>query len=236
MTAANQLKLLTDALAPVTQHAFSAKFPTTITDIMGKEVSGTQNVQNQAIDALNKIVINTFAIAQNTWELTSGTVGHSGALTGLLASGGWIRGGTPGVDSVPILAMQDEFMVNASATRALTQQYGAGVMDLINTGRVPATIDFSSAPSAPPITNVVHFPRGGGGGSNAELIAEVKALKEEVKKLREENTKVTIGTSNQQTRAIGQIGEDIGEGIDKGARRIADQSRMNAQMAKQRGR
>jgi hypothetical protein len=77
--------------------------------------------------------------------------------------------------------------------------------------------------------------RGGGGNSNAELIAEVKALKEEVKKLREENTKVTIGTSNQQTRAIGQIGEDIGEGIDKGARRIADQSRMNANMRKQRG-
>jgi hypothetical protein len=241
MTAANQLKLLTDSLAPTRPASFDlGKLPAGIFNINSVELKGTQTVQNQVVDALNKLVINTFAIAQNTYLLTTNTGSGSNfsslAVRGMLAEGGWVTGGTPGRDSVPIMAMPDEFMVNARATRALTDRFGDGVMDMINTGRVPTMIEnnFSPPPSAP-VTNVVNFPRGGGGNSNAELIAEVKSLKEEVKKLREENTKVTIGTSNQLARGVDKLREDISENVDKGARRIADQSRMNAQQAKQRG-
>jgi hypothetical protein len=234
MTAATQLTLLQQALA-ATFTASKFLIYTSPGSTGSGDAASTPTIQNQMVQALNKIVWNTYATAINTGNATAAS--HDKMVSGTYAQGGWITGGIPGRDSVHILAMQDEFMVNSHATRALTQKFGSGVMDMINMGRVPTMIEnsFSPPPSAP-ITNVVNFPRGGGGNSNAELLAKIDKLTEEVKKLREENTKVTIGTSNQQTRAIGQIGEDIGEGIDKGARRIADQSRMNAQMQKQRGR
>jgi hypothetical protein len=232
MTANTQLGLLQKSLAPIGAVVVSITVPDGAKDAVPVSSHTSPLIlNNQVVDALNKIVWNTYATSVNTaWGAQ-----NSHTFSGVYAQGGWINGGIPGRDSVPILAMQDEFMVNSRATRSLTQQFGSGVMDMINMGRLPNTIENNFSPPSAPITNVVNFPRGGGGGGNAELIAEVKALKEEVKKLREENTKVTIGTSNQLARGVDKLREDIGENVDKGARRIADQSRMNAQQAKQRG-
>jgi hypothetical protein len=114
---------------------------------------------------------------------------------------------------------------SSHATGGVIPAYGLGLVSehspgggrFLRAGPEPITVSpFSPAP----ITNVVNFPRGGGGNSNAELIAKVEALTEEVKKLREENTKVTIGTSNQQTRAIGKVGEDISESMDSAGKRV----------------
>jgi len=50
------------------------------------------------------------------------------------AQGGRTRGGQPGVDSIPILAMADEFMINRRAAKSV----GYGALDYINsTGRLP---------------------------------------------------------------------------------------------------
>jgi hypothetical protein len=70
------------------------------------------------ITALRKIVYNTGITAANVYSLG----GKFGWPT--FAQGGWITGGIQGRDSVPIMAMPDEFMVRADATRALTSAFG----------------------------------------------------------------------------------------------------------------
>lgn len=54
------------------------------------------------------------------------------------ARGGPLKGGQPGVDSIPILAMADEYMVNRKAARSV----GRGALDYINqTGKLPGYED-----------------------------------------------------------------------------------------------
>ncbi|MFD4457702.1 transglycosylase SLT domain-containing protein [Nocardia sp. NPDC058480] len=49
------------------------------------------------------------------------------------AAGGWITGGIPGKDSVPIIGMPEEFIVNAAAAKA-----NAPLLEAINAGVVPS--------------------------------------------------------------------------------------------------
>ncbi len=106
------------------------------------------SVNNTLLLALNKIVYNTAAISVNTQVTASrigrgtgeGPAGAAGTYIGKLAAGGWITGGIPGQDSVPIVAMPNEFVVRESATSALTRNYGAGIMDMINQGRLPSNV------------------------------------------------------------------------------------------------
>jgi hypothetical protein len=189
-------------------------------------------LQNEVVTALNKIAWNTYATSVNTaWGAQ-----NSHTFSGVYAGGGWIRGGTPGIDSVPIMAMQDEFMVNSRATRALTDRFGSGVMDMINTGRVPATIEsnFAGPPSAP-VTNVVNFPRGGGGNNNAELVAEVKALRKELEQMRKENNSGNVAIANVIPRSIASQTEELGEKIESGGKRVEYGLRQASRDQKVRG-
>ena len=76
---------------------------------------GIQTINNTMISALNKIVFNTWATAANT----SG----GNHFLGVLATGGWITGGRPGKDSVPLnggrtLGMPGEYVVTRDVAQA----------------------------------------------------------------------------------------------------------------------
>jgi Ca2+-binding EF-hand superfamily protein len=164
-TANSQFNLLNAALNPTINP---------VTLFFTKTGAGTSDPQSehtavneQALTVLEKININTWATAGNTRALIVGAANVS-ARDGLFAAGGWVTGGTPGVDSVRILAQQKEFIVNPYATSALTRDYGPGVMDLINSGRLPSNdnfrasnvVDFSAAsrfPATAPVDNGQHF-------------------------------------------------------------------------------
>ena len=216
MTASNQLTLLNAALNPSSVH---------ITGPSG------EILQNQMVVALNKIVLNTYDTSVNTaysnniknGNTTADTVNSSiHAVVGTYASGGWITGGVPGRDSVPILAMQDEFVVNRNATRALTEQFGSGVMDTINSGRLPSNV---SAPS-----NVVQF-RGGGTGGNAEMLARIDRLTAEVVQLRKENNNgnaaVVAGTNNI-ARATADGSATVADAVETGTKKQTEAIRMKS--------
>jgi hypothetical protein len=140
------------------------------------------------VNALNKIVVNTFATARNT-QVTAGAV-NSGAssltVAGVYAGGGWITGGVPGRDSVPLasggLGMPGEFVVRHD----IAQMNSSWLPDFNATGRCLPPI----APSF----------RAGNDNSSAALLAEVRALREEVSRLRQENNKGNVGIAT----AIGQ--------------------------------
>ena len=57
------------------------------------------------------------------------------------ATGGYINGGTPGKDSVPVMAMPGEFVVKTKAVSNLVKKYGNGVMHMINSGTIPESIN-----------------------------------------------------------------------------------------------
>jgi hypothetical protein len=124
------------------------------------------------------------------------------------AAGGWITGGVPGRDSVPIMAMQDEFMIRrdiAQANRSWLPEFNA-------TGQLPFNDNR-------PINVAASVFRGG--NSDAGLLARIDRLTDEVKALREENTKVTIGTGNQIVRNVAKLGDDICDAVDSNGKRIA---------------
>ena len=54
------------------------------------------------------------------------------------AVGGDIRGGSGYRDDVPMLAMGGEYMIRKSAVSKLRQTYGAGIMDVLNEGKIPS--------------------------------------------------------------------------------------------------
>lgn len=194
-TAATQLTLLKSALNPTSPG---------LTQIIGysspHEGSTTEpynfNVTNQMVVALNKIVWNTFATANNVRQLVT----NGNDVKGTYATGGWISGGIAGVDSVRILAQRDEFMVNPYATRALTRDYGAGIMEMINAGMLPRVSNdnsrFSAAnvvdltarrQTALPIDNGQHFAVLAQkliGAAAGISMTEMNAMKEENAKLR----------------------------------------------------
>jgi hypothetical protein len=210
-TAADQLTLLRNALAPTTVVTGP-----TITST-GAPAIGTPAIQtqNQLVAGINKIVYNTAVIAHNTSLIVPQTGGSGpGHIDGVFAQGGWVRGGIPGRDSVHIMAMQDEFMVNRNATRSLTQQFGPGVMDIINTGRLPFNDNRPVNVAAPVF-------RGGGGNSNAELLAEVRALRNEVEQLRKENNMGNAAIANTTSNGLKEHGEKLGGKIEASGKRSA---------------
>jgi hypothetical protein len=139
-------------------------------------------LSNNLLTALNKIVFNTWAIARNTAIPLS----SAERTFGTYAGGGWITGGIPGRDSVHVLAQQNEFMVQAEATRALTSRYGAGVMDAINTGMLPERVS----------SNVIPFPvplRVDGATSfDVGMVGELRAIKQELAAARKDNKELAF--------------------------------------------
>jgi hypothetical protein len=180
------------------------------------------------LTVLYHIRINTWATAGNTAEaIKASGKGRDGAS---FATGGWITGGIPGVDSVRLLAQQEEFMVNRNATRALTAQYGPGVMDIINAGRLPSFNDNplpSLSPSAP---NVVPF-RGGSDNSDIRaLLLQVEKLTNLVDQLRKENNSGNEGIAKAGREDTGTIVDaltETGKKRDATARETARSRRLS---------
>lgn len=118
-------------------NSVTATLPGVFTQSQGVTVTA----QNRVQDALNKIVINTFAIANNTLQANS----HNGvaAVGGVYASGGYISGPGSGTsDSIPIWASNGEGIITAAATAALG---GRAAIDNLNAGRIPLLPLFSGA-------------------------------------------------------------------------------------------
>jgi Ca2+-binding EF-hand superfamily protein len=104
--------------------------------LVGQPNPPTTN-SDPVITALRKIVYNTGVIATNTYTISGGTPQVRGF--GVFAQGGLITGGVQGRDSVPIMAMPGEYVLQASATRALVSKFGSGVLDVLNSG-MPITM------------------------------------------------------------------------------------------------
>jgi hypothetical protein len=218
ITARDQLQLLNQQLAG------SQIAVITLPDIAGGKGSVTspldaaKSVNNTMLLALNKIVANTWATAENTKVIkgvgvTSGS--FTGVYSGVLAGGGWITGGIPGRDSVPVLAMPNEFMVNASATRALTQQFGAGIMDTINAGRLPSNV--VRFPVAPPFV--------GASNDNSALIG---ALIRRIDQLEQTLARATLASGGQIVRAVRETSADEIDAAEDDAKRLAFAITQNA--------
>jgi hypothetical protein len=199
-TATTQLTLLQQALTPA-----SISVGITVpggTKVGGSAtVSGTVQIQNQMVNALNKIVINTFATANNTMVTAGAVKSDASAFTvsGVFAGGGWITGGIPGRDSVPLasggLGMPGEFVVRHD----IAQMNRSWLPDFNATGRLPA------APIVRP-----SFRPAGNDNSSAALLAEVRSLREELSRLRQENNKGNVGIAS----AVGQHAQFTGEKLD----------------------
>jgi hypothetical protein len=209
-TATAQLDLLRLALSPtVISKTFSGG------GSLGAALPGAGSghdyiLQNQVVDALNKIVLNTYLLTQNT-AYTEKSKDYAGdepkghGYIGTYATGGWITGGISGVDSVRILGQRDEFMVNPYATRALTRDYGPGVMDLINSGRLPSMNDNSARPFvASPNVIPIHSRN-----DNAELLARIDRLTAEVAALRKENNRGHGDTAQAATGGARHVREGV---------------------------
>ena len=105
------------------------------------------------------------------------------------AAGGWITGGTPGKDSVPIMSMPGEFVVNAQSARQ-----NAPMLEAMNSG-VPLPMPVRiSAPA-----------NGNSSNNNAELIAVINDMKAELRELRKDNMRLLTrldATVGQNTDAV----------------------------------
>lgn len=200
-TATDQLVLLQNALTPTASANFS--------------VSGGsgQTAANKMVDALNKIVVNTYMISLNTNAVRPAGVGTGGI--GIFAQGGWITGGIPGRDSVPLasgnaLGMPGEFVVRHD----IAQMNRSWLPDFNATGRLPFNDNRPFNVAAPAF-------RGSAGNSNAELVAEVRALRKEVEQLRKENNGGNVAIANQVTRAIRDTSDDQIEATEESSKRTA---------------
>lgn len=125
-------------------------------------------LDSNLVTALNKIVFNT----ANT------VIGQRAGAAYTFARGGYVAGpGTGTSDSIDAKLSNGEFVVTAEATR----RYGRATLDAMNDNRFQAP--------------VMPFPVAvGGGEGNAEMVAELRALRAEVAALRgdtRENTGVT---------------------------------------------
>jgi hypothetical protein len=207
--ATNQLTLLQAALVPTGVIVGS-----TTTGSAGRVAgeSATPNLLNTMISALNKIAWNTYLLVLNTYTVTTGPTGRANAYNnGLYAGGGWITGGTPGMDSVRLgsggLGMPGEFVVR----NEIAQPNKAWLDDFNRTGRVP--VPTISAPSSR-------------GGNDNELVGEVRALRQEVVQLRKENNTGNVAIANTTSRGLADAAETIGEKVEDSGKRVASQIGM----------
>ncbi len=197
-TATTQLQLLNAGLNPAANGviiSFTSSGAGTSAPQAGHIAFG-----DQMLTALYKIVINTWAIAGNTRQLSGGS-----SRDGTFAAGGWITGGIPGRDSVALasgnaLGMPGEFVVRHD----IAQANKSWLSDFNATGRIP----------------VPTF-RPGNDNSNSALLAEVRALRKEVEQLRKENNSGNVAIANTTQRGLAAATDEICETVEEGGKRTS---------------
>jgi len=164
-------------------------------------VSGSYNVSNNMLTALNKIVVNTWATAFNLLRIGANQSGVWA--TGTLGDGGRIGGRLHTQGGTPIIAELDEFMIKRSSSQSI----GYDALEYMNrTGRLPG--------------RAVAVLGAGGANDNdmKALLAEVRELRAEVSRLREEN--------NRGNEAVGGELQAVGDGLKKHNELKAEHNRM----------
>ena len=167
-----------------------------------------QTVNNKMVEALNKIVVNTYMTALNTNLIPH----QAGGGVGVLAGGGWITGGIPGRDSVLLgsrtaIGMPDEFVIR----RDVAQANRSWLPDFNATGRLP----FND--NARPVTaaNVVSFRSSN--NSDAALLAAINGLASRLERIE----RAVFAAGDQTASAITRKGDEQIEAVDKGSKRTA---------------
>lgn len=192
-----QLTLLKNALSP----GANAVNILVTTAGAGTSAPSTSQVSfsYQMLTALYKIVVNTWAIAGNTRGLSGGAARDGG-----MASGGWITGGIPGVDSVRLasgnLGMPGEFVVR----NAVAQANAAWLPTFNRTGMIP----------------VPSF-RGANDNGNAALLAEMKRMNDKIERLEA----VIAGSDAMTRRVIEANGDKVADKVDDQTDKLASNDR-----------
>lgn len=169
-TASTQLSLLTQQFTNTGSFALSGLSP----DSAATTFSTIPMIQNAMLTALNKIVWNTFATAQNTAATIAQLMGQQGAGAlrqwGTFAGGGLVNGvGSGTSDSNLIWASNREFVVNAaSAARNLP------LLHAINDN---AAVGF--------------------GGDSGAVVKELRAVAAEIRRLA-----IMVGSGTELTAAV----------------------------------
>jgi hypothetical protein len=118
------------------------------------------------------------------------TIGVSAATSIARAAGGWVVGpGRTGVDSVPLMAAPDEFVVNSSASAEW-----APALEAINSGASPTSVLASMSPLVP-------MQRGGGGGGATTVVNNYFSIS---------------GVVGDSSEVIRQIGAGLKQGVERG--------------------
>lgn len=216
-TSKDQLTTLNGALGLSTALDFRNYNSTLRVPQDDNRMNETLSVQSQNVPTLlEKIVVNTFAIAKNTAANVNGGAGFS---TPLFASGGWITGGIPGRDSVPLasggLGMPGEFVVQKSIAQrdaAFLPDYNAGLIQPFN-DNLPS-LSFA-APNVVPLR-----------GGNADVVAELRAVKAELAEIKKGMSLIASNTGNT-VRATVAAAEHVGGKVDQVRDATLDADREN---------
>lgn len=162
---------------------------------IGHSAQTTFTVNNNMLDALNKIVGNTHAIAANTAS-TSAILGNQfqrgyTAAQGILADGGRIGGRPHSQGGTMIEAELDEFMIRRSSA----QRIGYSALDYMNrTGEIPAA---ATTVSPSRVRTIVAGNDNAAVGDLRDLVNEIRELRAEVARLRAENNRGNVNVATE---------------------------------------
>ncbi len=162
------------------------------------EAAQAMYASSPQFQSLREMVLSSLQSLPATQRYDESLLAALSALGGpaLFATGGMVRGGLPGVDSVPALLQQGEGVLSVRGMAAL----GEATLNGLNNGRL-----------------------GMGGGSNNELVAEVRELRMELRKLRGERAQDAKAAlqATQGVEAAAKAGALAGEETAQNTGRMA---------------
>jgi hypothetical protein len=226
-TASAQLVLLTSQLTSFT----ATVLPKGNISSDGKTIlTGTDDmvsVSTNMLDTLRQMLVGVNATAFNTQVSAFKDSGAHGRI-GTFASGGWITGGIPNMDSVRLasgdIGMPGEFIIR----KQIAQRDAAWLPDYNRTGTLPESnvIPFrNDAPAALPPANVHQ------GNGIGEVVSEIRALHRTIetqgKEIKELHAKIANATLRGADAAVRHVSEKLQEVVGDAGKRVANEIRMN---------